>query len=207
MFDCPPFTPLVRPREYFENRDDALRPGLSVFAAYVALIGVFMYAVLRLFKANIVNAPPAFESALNDAFGTIFLMVIIISVLALLSISAVLHWLTGGSDRIGPFRETVAVAAWAYAPNILSLPVDYLLYRYDLAGVTFDGSNPAAIEAQMEALQRGAAGWPSILLSALVVLWSVYILAYGTAGTHDIAVSRAVLPSGLIGLVAFLASL
>lgn len=207
MVDSPPFTPLVRPREYFEQRDDALRPGLGVFAAYVALIGVFMYAVLRLFTANVVNAPPAFESALTDAFGTIFLLVIVISVLALLSIAAVMHWLTGGSERIGPFRETVAVAAWAYAPNVLSLPVDYLLFRYELSGVTFDGSNPATLQAQVEALRRGAAGWPSILLSVLVVLWSAYILAYGTAGTHDIAVSRAALPAGLIGLVAFLASL
>lgn len=207
MSDRPPVTPLLRPRAYFARRDDALRSGLAVYVAYVALLGVSMYAVLRLVRTTVVNAPPGFESALADAFGTIFLAVLVVSVLALLSVAAVMHWLTGGSDRIGPFRDTVAVAAWAYAPNALSLPVEYLLFRYELSGATFHGSDPATLEAQLEALERGAAAWPSILLSALVVLWSVYILAYGTAGTHDVAVSRAALPAGAVGLVALLLGL
>lgn len=206
MSGRPPRTPLVRPREYFEHRDDALRPALAVFAAYLGLIGVFMYAMLRLLRANVVDAPPAFESALTDAFGTLFLAVGVVSVLALLSIAAVIHWLTGGSDRIGPFRDTLAVAAWAYAPDVLSLPVNYLLFRYGRSGVTIDGSTPTTLDAQ-QLLQHGAAQWPTILVPGLVVLWSVYILAYGTAGTHDVAVSRAALPAGLVGLVAFLLSL
>lgn len=206
MFGRPPRTPLVRPREYFEHLDDALRPALAVFAAYLGLFGVFMYAMVRLLRADVVDAPPALEPALTDAFGTVFLAVGVVSILALLAIAAVMHWLTGGSDRIGPFRDTVAVAAWAYAPDVLSLPVDYLLFRYGLSGLTIDRSTPATLDAQ-RVLQHVAAQWTSILVSGLVVLWSVYVLAYGTAGTHDVAVSRAALPAGLVGLVAFLLGL
>lgn len=205
-----PRTPLLRPLEYFETRPDPLGSGLVVFGIYVLGMAVFIYAVLRLFMAQIENLPTegqrAFSRVLPEVLGTFVGLFVVLSVIALAVVAAIMHYGSGGPETAGTYGDAIAVAGWAYAPNLLALPVQYLLAWYDARSLTLDGSDPQVLSAQVEALQQPT-GPGEILVTLLVVVWSVYILARGTAGTHEIDDARTILPALLVGIGSFLMSL
>lgn len=205
-----PLSPLFSPQAYFADRLDPLPSGLGVYGLYVLATAGFFYAVLQLFIAQIQDLPPdgqrALTHALPQVFGAIVGSFVVLSLVALLVTAAIMHYAIGGPESAGSFRDAVAVAGWAYAPDILALPVRYLLAWFDARAITLDGSDPAVLSAQIEAVQQPSGGM-AFLVTVVVIAWSVYVLARGTAGTHEVDGSRTVLPALLIGLGALVLSL
>lgn len=195
----PPRTPLLSPETYFDRHPNPVLPGLGVFAAYALGTVVGLYAAVSLLLGRIENAPPALERAMNDVLGTLAVLTLVIAVIALLVVAAVMHYLVGGSGTDGTYGDAVAVAGWAYAPDAISVPINYLLLRRDLSRQSFDGSDPEVLQAQLEAMQDPS-GVGSLVVVVFAVGWSVYILAGGTAGTHDVDLGTAVGPALLVGI-------
>lgn len=197
-----PRTPLYRPREYFERHPDPIVPWLGAFGVYLAASAVFSYAVVRLFFSRIENLPPegrrALDRALPEAMGRILVILLVVALVSLLVVAAVVHLLSGGSGD-GSFADAAAVAGWAYAPDALSLPVKYAVAWYHVRDVTLDGSDPAALAARAEQVEA-LTGPVDALLALVVVGWSVYVLAYGVAGTHDLDVSETAGAAVLVGI-------
>lgn len=205
-----PVSPLFRPYEYFDTRPEPLASGLVVFGLYVLGTAAFVYAVIRLFVGQIENLPPEGQRALSrvvpEVFGAFVGLFVVLAVVAVVLIAAVMHYAIGGPETAGTFADAVAVAGWAYAPDVLTIPVRYLLAWYHAQTLTLDGSDPEVLSAQVEAAQQPSGG-VELLLTLIVIAWSVYILARGTAGTHDVDDSRTILPALLVGLGALVMSL
>lgn len=202
MPDSPPRTPLVNPKRYFDEADDPLPGGLAAFALHLIGLSVLMYIAVRVVFQRIRSPPAGLESQLmNMLFGTIF-FTLIIGCVMLLGIAAFLHY---GASKHGDFLDAVAVAAWGYAPNVLSLPFSYVLFRRRLDGLSDSLRRPEALQTEVEAMQSGGSEL-QILLSLVVIIWSVYILGYGVHSTHGINQQDGLVLAGFIGLFAFLGS-
>lgn len=205
-----PSTPLLRPLAYFEARSDPLGPSLAVFGGYVLGMVVFIWAILRLFIAQIENLPPEGQQAFSRVFpqvlGSFVGIFVVVSLIGLAVVAAIMHYGSGGSETAGSYGDAIAVAGWAYAPNLLALPVQYLLAWFHVRSLTLDGSDPRMLAAQVEAIQQPTGG-AEILVTLVVVIWSVYILARGTAGTHEVDDARTILPALLVGAGSFVMTL
>lgn len=202
MSGSPPRTPLVNPKRYFDEADGPLPRGLAVFTLHLIGLSALMYIAVRVVFQRIQSPPTGLESQLMSLlFGTIF-FTMVFGCVVLLGIATILHY---GSSKHGEFGDAVAVAAWGYAPNALSLPFSYVLFRRRLEGVSDRIRSPEAMQAEAEAMQSGG-GELQILLSLAVIIWSVYILGYGIHSTHDINLQDGLVLAGFIGLFAFLGS-
>lgn len=200
MADSPPRTPLVKPKGYFDEADDPLSRGLAVFALYLIGLSLLMYIAVRVVFQHIRPPSAGLESQLTSMlFGTIF-FIMVFGCVVLLGIAALLHY---GSSKHGDFGDAVAVAAWGYAPNALSLPFSYVLFRRRLDGHSDSIRSPEAMQAEIETMQSGGSEL-QILLSLAVIIWSVYILGYGIHSTHGINKRNGLVLAGFIGLFAFL---
>ena len=200
MPDSPPRTPLVKPKGYFDEADDPLSRGLAAFALYLIGLSVLMYIAVRVVIQHIQSPSAGLESQLMSMlFGTIF-FTMVFGCVVLLGIAALLHY---GSSKHGDFGDAVAVAAWGYAPNALSLPFSYVLFRRRLDGYSYSIRSPEAMQAEVEAMHSGGSEL-QILLSLAVIIWSVYILGYGIHSTHGINKRNGLVLAGFIGLFAFL---
>ncbi|WP_435348828.1 YIP1 family protein [Haloarchaeobius sp. HRN-SO-5] len=193
-----PYTPLVRPKEYFEGRRDVLMPAMGVFAVYVVGGVLLMNALVNTLVAQIERPPAGLDAALNQVMGTVVFMSVIIAIVALLVVAAIMHYLSG-SGQFGAFSDAVAVAGWAYAPNAIFIPLQYGYARNQIRQLSFDGSDPAVLARQFEAVQSQFTA-VSMVLHLLIVAWSVYILAKGIAGTHDCTVDETIGPALLVGV-------
>ena len=202
MSDSPPRTPLVNPKRYFDEADDPLPGGVAVFTLYLIGLSVLMYIAVRVVVQRIQSPPVGLESQLRSLlFCTIF-FTLVFGCVVLLGIAAFLHY---GSSKHGEFGDAVAVAAWGYAPNALSLPFSYVLFRRRLEGVSDSIRSPEAMQVEVEAMQSGG-GELQILLSLAVIIWSVYILGYGIHSTHGINLQDGLVLASFIGVFAFLGS-
>jgi len=196
-----PRTPLIRPKEYFEHTYDAFFPGLGVFAVYVITTIALLWSAVSILLGQVEDAPSGIESAMGELMITTAFLYIITSIIVLLIIAALLHYLCGGRHKSeNSFGDAIAVAGWAYAPNVLFAPLTYVNIRHELSQYTFDGSDTAAMETQFEAAQSDPMGVGTILLLLVTVAWSVYILGYGTAGEYQVEVSDAMVPAIIIGI-------
>lgn len=201
-----PQTPLVRPKAYFERTDDAVVPGLVVFAAYVVGTCATIYAVVDLLFDEATNVPPEAERAVDRILPGTLVVILVTALIGLFLVAFIMH-VFNSADATGEYRDAIAVAGWAYAPNALAIPITYLHTRTEIRGMSLDGSDPEAFQSQLEAAQSDGSGLIPALVLALVCAWSVYILAYGVAGTHDTSVDNTVLPAVGIGVGAFLLGL
>lgn len=126
-------------------------------------------------------------------------------IVRLFVVATVLHYGSGGTER---FIDAISVAAWAYFPNTLFLIPPYVISRHEIQALSFDGSDPSMLQSQIEAASNGGFGGSSrVILLLVLVGWSVYILVNGTAGPHDVDVSKAAHPAALIGICASIFSL
>lgn len=200
MSDSPPRTPLVNPKRYFDEADDPLPQGLAVFILHLIGLAVLLNLAVRVVYQRIQSPPAGLELQLSRmVFDTMF-SALVIGCVVLLGIAAIFHY---GSSNPGEFSDAVAVAAWGYAPNLLSHPFSYVLIRRRLAGDSI--RSPRAMQAEFEVVQSGG-GQLQILLSLAVIIWSVYILGYGIHSTHGITLQRGLVLAGFVGLFAFLGS-
>ena len=190
----PPRTPLVDPRGYFAGRSTAFPIGFVVFVCYLVVTLLSMYVVLRLEFAQIEGLDEATEDELLEYLTRLWLSTILVFVVAWFVVAGVMHRFSGGR---GSFLDALGVAGWAYAPELLTQPIRFAVQFYlasqfsmdasDLTDVTVSSANHPAITAV------------SIALFAAVTLWSVYILAKGTAAVRETTLRHTILPALLIG--------
>ena len=190
-------TPLLRPKSYFEPHLYPLAPALGVFTVYVIATLVTIYALVSLLLVQIQDGTAGLERAMYDYLGTVILVYLVIAFVALLLVAAILHFLSGG-ETDGTFGDAVAIAGWAYAPDVIVLPIIYLDARREISQLSFDGSDPQVLATQFEAIEDPT-GIVPLLITLCVVVWSVYILAKGTAGTHVVDVAKTLWPGLLVG--------
>lgn len=196
-----PRTPLLDPAGYFADRRTPLARGAAVFTLYVIVGIVSAHVTVSLFLARVEDLPAGVESEVQSIMSTVLFLGAVGMVVAWIVVAAVVHYLSGGSSTDGTFSDALAVAGWAYAPELVTAPVS-LLYAYWAVGrLSFDGSDPerlaadvAAAEAQLE-----MQAFP-IVLFLLMTAWSVYILAKGVSETHDVPVETAAIPAVLVGI-------
>lgn len=194
-----PSTPLISPYTYFKTHDNPLAIGLLVFA--VSLVGTILLVVanIQLVLAQTEDLPSEAVQVINSVLGMTVIALLFVAVFSLLLVAAIMHYGSGGSETDGTLLSAVGVAGWSYAPDLLALPIDYLLTRYYIRDMTFDGSDAQTFAAELEALD-GTLGLLDGLLALGIVVWSVYILAKGTAGTHDLSVEDTIVPALVIGI-------
>lgn len=203
LISVPPSHPLIDPASYFEHKRDPLTAGLLVFAAHIVAVMAFVYWVVTAVFDAIENPPSGLERALSDMVPTLLFFVILSALIAYAVVAAIMHYGSGGSGTSGTFGDAAAVAGWAYAPNLLATPLQYLTARRYLDSLSLTASDPEALQAQIEAAQT-APGAIGLAIQVGIVLWSVYILAQGVSATHDVDVETAAVPAVVIGIGALL---
>lgn len=88
----------------------------------------------------------------------------------------------------GSYRDAAGVAGWAFAPDVLAFLGRVLLTTW-LYGGAIDNVAPP----------DGFASTAGFGFTLVAVGWSVYILAQGLGGTHDVSGKAALVPAHLIG--------
>ncbi|QLK27428.1 YIP1 family protein [Natrinema zhouii] len=197
----PPKSPLVHPREYFQNRSNPLRSGLVIVVLYAVATTVLMWIVVNQLLAQMENVPSGITDSMNELVSTAAVSNVVLLALSLLVIAAFMHYSCGGSDTDGSFEDAVAVAGWAYAPDLLELPVRYLLVRNTIADLEIDLENTEQAASAVQSLE-GSFTLPTLLTSVVVVGWSVYILSNATAGSHNVDLQKTFLPAVIVGICA-----
>jgi len=198
----PPKTPLVRPYEYFEHEEAPLLSGTSVWWLYLLGSILLTIALADLLFRNTRDL----EVTLGQVFGTLIgpvLLLIVTAIIALFVVAGVMHVFTGGADGEARFEMALLVAGWSYAPDLIEMPITYALTWSQLRGETLDASTAEQLAADLDAA-LGTTGTLEGTISFVIVAWSVYILAMGTAATHDVRVTKALVPAAIIGVGAFL---
>lgn len=130
----------------------------------------------------------------------VLLFMLVIFVVAWLIIGAVIHVLSGDSAE-GSFSDALGIAGWAYAPELVTLPISLGYAYFKLQAYSFDGSDAQQLVSQFEAAEAKMQLqlFPMVVF-AVVTIWSVYILAHGVAKTHDVPVNKAAVPAVLVGI-------
>ena len=198
-----PRTPLTSPSQYFSTSRGPLVPGLAVFAGYALGQVVAVYLVARWLLATVEGLPPEVPSMLPSMLPGLLVGMLIVATVALFVVATIMHFGVGSSAS-GSFTEALAVAAWAYAPNLLVIPLELAWIRYQLQGLTIEAESPAAFEAAIDGYLESMSTVPDLVMSLAVIGWSVWILAWGVTSTHEVDFSRALFPAAIVGVGALL---
>lgn len=197
-----PATPLLRPHRYFAERDDALRTGGIVFVGYVLASVLRPVAVLVLITSRM-NGPNGVASNLAGVLVVRSIPGVLVALVGWFVVGGAMHYLSGGDETPGTYDDALAVAGWAYAPNAVAIPVELGFARRRLAEL-----DPAAdFDAAVEAVAGAGVAPMEFLVLLGVAAWSAYVLARGTAATHDVPAERTVGPAVAVGFASFILSL
>ncbi len=200
----PSLDPLVYPREYFSKVDPLSQGALLFLGYFVATILLFM-VTLQLLLSRIENAPTGLTGQVfGQLLGVIF-FTFIIMLIAWIVVAAVMHFV-GGASGDGSFEDALGLAGFAYAPELLTMPIGMAFIWLETRDLRFDGSDPAEMARQVDELQAHAFG-PGLLLTLLVTVWSVFILARGIQGTHDADSQSAWTAALIVGIGSILLTL
>ena len=196
-----PKTPLVDPAGYFESEANHVGVGTVVFGLHLLLNVVWLYVGIRFLFSRVQNLDPQVEQRVLSIMSGIVVVVAIVLVVGWLVVAAVIHYGSGGSKTNGTFTDALGVAGWAYAPEVVFF-VPGILYAWrEIRQRSFDGSDPQELAAEFQALGAQAdLSAVSVLLMAATTIWSVYILTYGVAETHDVDLETAALPAIAVGV-------
>ena len=197
-----PKTPLLDPHTYFDAYRDPFIAGMAVWLAHVIGWMIAIFAILRLFISRIEGLPPGAGREVYREFVPMVFLFAILAVLALLVVAGIMHTLSRYAGGTGSFGDALAVAGWSYAPDLIELPITYLAAWWQMRDMRLDASEPQQFLPEVEAAIEPTGGL-MILTSLGVVVWSVYILAKGTAATHELPVGKTIWPALLIGFGAF----
>lgn len=200
-------TPLFDSADYFESRTRPIR-GTGVFALHLLVQLVGMYVGVTLLFDQVENLDPALEREVMSAVSGVLFVSAIVLVIGWVVVAAVVHYGSGGSRTTGTFADALTVSGWAYAPNVVAFPLLFLYQWRHIQQVSFDGSDPERLVTEFEAMQAEMtmSPFPFLVLIAVTV-WSVYILAYGVAETHEVPVETAAMPAIAVGVGSFLLAL
>ena len=171
-------TPLLHPRQYFEQRGFELRPaaiavGAVVLSLVLAFLGLGVLLSDRLAAAGHLDAAAVvWRTFVGEVFGlvvtTLFDWLVVAGILHLLSRALLSH--------DGLFGRTLAVAGWGMVPSVFAVVVSFGF----LAVAVNDASlaSAGAFAEQFRATLQGS----SLLvdfLSFLLAGWQTYIYAGG----------------------------
>lgn len=182
-----PITPLLRPDRYFASRDRmAYWTGLGCWLVYVAVTLAGTYWFLQALAERTRSADVDVAAIASEVFMLMVDRLVFFPLLALLIAAGVMHYFASAADSKGTFTDAVGVAGWAFAPLVAAFVVNLSVARRGLRGQFFDGSDPATFAAETEAWALSLSGPGLLVVHLLATAWCVYILAFGTAGTHDV---------------------
>ncbi|ELZ09441.1 hypothetical protein C479_11505 [Halovivax asiaticus JCM 14624] len=182
--------------------------GVGVFVSYAVLELVAVFFLLTHVLDQITGLTPAQERLLQSSVPSMVVGMVIGIVVAWLVVAAVMHFGSGGERTVGTFPDALGIAGWAYAPEIVFLVPMTANGWHQLQSLSFDGSNPEQLPIQMnEAAVQLTPNPISMVFLFLVTAWSVYILTYGVAETHDVPPKTAALPAVVVGIGSIFAAL
>lgn len=198
-----PRTPLLKPGDYFSEREDIHLPSLAVFTLFVvASVGMTVVMVQLLFdQITGVSKGTRRGVLLLTIPGTV-----VDTVISWFVVAAIMHFLGGKSSNTGTFADALAVAGWAYAPTLLAVPFRLFQFRSKIESRTINATDPEQLEVQLETMQWGS-GRVGVLIYLVVIGWSIYILAQGISKTHDASYGSAISTAVLVGIGSFLLGL
>ncbi|MFB1066090.1 Yip1 family protein [Natrinema sp. H-ect4] len=198
-----PRTPLLKPGDYFSDREDVHLPSLAVFTLFVVASVVMTVVMVQLLFDQITGVPK------GTRWGVLFLAIpglVVGLVVGWFVVAAIMHFLGGNASNTGTFADALAVAGWAYAPNLLAIPFRVFQFRSKIESKTITATDPEQLEAQLEVMQWGS-GRVEVLIYLVVIGWSVYILAHGISKTHNASYGSAISAAVLVGIGSFLLGL
>lgn len=198
-----PYTPLVRPRSYFETRPRSIGTAIVVFSLYLAGSIGTVYAVTSLLLERTWGLPPDGESAVFGAITASNLWFVLRSIVLLVLIAAVIHFLSGWDETDGTYDDALCVAGWSFAPQIVALPIDFTVSWYFLQDRQFVFSDDAALSAQQKALEA-TIETVAIPLALIVAAWTMYIIVDGAAAAYDVDRAETLGPAVIVGVATIL---
>lgn len=197
-----PRTPLFDPAEYFSSSDTWRRDGMVAFVAYAVANGILTYAIVQLVIDQVTGLP---GSVRTQALSRAIPVALFGTVVAWLVVAAIMHYLGGSESEVGTFGDALAVAGWAYVPNLLAQPILFFVVRSRVESLSLDVNDPDRFAAEVEAAQGDLYfGAIPLVVHLIVIGWSVYVLAHGTAETHDVPFEPAIGAAALVGIGSFL---
>lgn len=200
-------TPLFDPASYFESRTEPIR-GAAVFVLHAVLQLAGMYIGVALLFDQVENLDPGLEREAMSIVSGLLVVSAIFLVVGWFVVAAIVHYGSGGSRTAGSFTDALTVSGWAYAPNVAAFLPSFFYQWRRVQQLSFDGTDPAQLVTEFEAVQAEITMSPfPLLVLALATVWSVYILAYGIAETHDVPVETAAIPAIAVGVGSVLLTL
>lgn len=197
----PPRTPLTVPDPYFRGRESVLPVGTGVFL----LCAIVNAAILYLIGHTILGQVEYLTSATRSGFQRSFVFFsagLLLAACGQVLLVAAILWTYFDTDRAGSFRDTIAVSAWAYVPFTIESILRYLRARREIREITLSNADTAQIMSHFDELVFSE-GPGMTLVTAVAVVWMVYILAGGTAGALDLNREQTVKPAVALGIVLF----
>lgn len=170
------------------------RSALAVFALYAVVNVVGLLLATELVLEAMEGAPAGVRDELYGIVGELA-----VAVVALTVVGAILH-LIGGLGTEGDVVDSLIVAGWSYAPEVVTFPLAATLIVGQLAGMTIDASDPSVLAAEAERVMGGGAFLPAVALQVAVAAWSVVIMAKGLLGLHEADPARAWAAALLVGV-------
>lgn len=202
-----PITPLLKPYEYFEETSDPLPGGTIIFSLHVIVELAVFYIIFQAILNQVDNLPAGLESEMTSMLVLVAVFFAIIFVIAWVLVAAIMHYGSGGNSTDGTLRDALGVTGWAYGPNIVLAPAALAYAWREVQHISLDASDMDTLVEQAEAMDGVVYEPISLLMLAVVVIWSVYILSKGTAATHDVPFERALLPAIIVGAGAIVLAL
>ena len=195
-----PRTPLLKPGDYFSEREDVYLPSLAVVILFVVASVVMTIVMVQLLFDQVTDVA---ESTRRGVLLFAILGTTVDRVVAWFVVAAIMHFLGGKASDTGTFADALAVAGWAYAPNLLAVPFRLFQFRSEIESRTITATDPEQLEVQLEAMQWGS-GRVGVLIYLVVLGWSIYILAHGISKTHNASYGSAISAAVLVGIGSFL---
>lgn len=201
-----PRTPLLHPRQYFEQRGFAFAPaaaavGVAALSLVAVLAGFGVLLSNRLESAGEPGAASAVWSAIGGyLFGIVFLMFVGWFVAA-----GVLHLLARAAiGHDGRFGQTLVVVGWGTAPTALTSLVAFAFLASALGDASM--ASPEAFASDFQANLRSTSSVRNTV-SFLVAGWETYVYANGLAVAFDNRSGTAWLVAGVVAYGSWLLSL
>lgn len=200
-----PRTPLVRPKTYFSTRDSTLSVAVGVFLFSAIVNAAVIYLVGQTILGQVEYLTPATRSRLRSSFVLFAVGSLPVALVQIVVLTAAMG--TGGdAGRAESFRNTVAVAAWAYVPFTVESALRYLRARREIRETALSNAGTAQIESQFTELVFGEGVGLTVVI-ALTISWMVYILADGTAGILGLDREQTLKPAVGLGIALFVLKL
>lgn len=201
-----PRTPLLHPRQYFEQRGFAFAPA----AAAVGVAALSLVAVLAGFGVLLSNrlenaGEPGAASAVWGAIGGYLVGIVVLLFVGWLLAAGVLHLLARAAvGHDGRFEQTLVVVGWGTAPTALTSLVAFAFLASALGDASM--ASPEAFVSEFQSNVRGTSLVRNTV-SFLVAGWEVYVYANGLGVAFDDHSGSTWLVAGVVAYGGWLLSL